>query len=178
MKKHRLDARMIAIMGLLIALMVTLSRLVGIETPFIKISVTFIPQVIMGILFGPFWSGIGAVLADLVGMALFSKSAFFIGFTLNAFIEGAIYGFFFYRKEITWKNAILATLSVTLIINLFLTPLWLALMYHVPLFSWVVWAPRLLKTVIWLPIQSIAIYYVGRSIPYKKILRSLAIHAK
>lgn len=122
MKKHRLDARMIAIMGLLIALMVTLSRLVAIETPFIKISVTFIPQVIMGILFGPFWSGIGAVLADLVGMALFSKSAFFIGFTLNAFIEGAIYGFFFYRKEITWKNAILATLSVTLIINLFLTP--------------------------------------------------------
>lgn len=119
MKKHRLDARMIAIMGLLIALMVTLSRLVAIETPFIKISVTFIPQVIMGILFGPFWSGIGAVLADLVGMALFSKSAFFIGFTLNAFIEGAIYGFFFYRKEITWKNAILATLSVTLIINLF-----------------------------------------------------------
>ena len=127
MKKHRLDARMIAIMGLLIALMVTLSRLVAIETPFIKISVTFIPQVIMGILFGPFWSGIGAVLADLVGMALFSKSTFFIGFTLNAFIEGAIYGFFFYRKEITWKNAILATLSVTLIINLFLTPLWLAL---------------------------------------------------
>ena len=178
MKKHRLDARMIAIMGLLIALMVTLSRLVAIETPFIKISVTFIPQVIMGILFGPFWSGIGAVLADLVGMALFSKSTFFIGFTLNAFIEGAIYGFFFYRKEITWKNAILATLSVTLIINLFLTTLWLALMYHVPLFSWVVWAPRLLKTVIWLPIQSIAIYYVGRSIPYKKILRSLAIHAK
>ena len=116
MKKHRLDARMIAIMGLLIALMVTLSRLVAIETPFIKISVTFIPQVIMGILFGPFWSGIGAVLADLVGMALFSKSTFFIGFTLNAFIEGAIYGFFFYRKEITWKNAILATLSVTLII--------------------------------------------------------------
>ncbi|OUK19466.1 folate ECF transporter, partial [Enterococcus faecium] len=57
-------------------------------------------------------------------------------------------------------------------------PLWLALMYHGPLFSWVVWAPRLLKTVIWLPIQSIAIYYVGRSIPYKKILRSLAIHAK
>ena len=54
MKKHRLDARMIAIMGLLIALMVTLSRLVAIETPFIKISVTFIPQVIMGILFGPF----------------------------------------------------------------------------------------------------------------------------
>ena len=74
MKKNRLDARMIAIMGLLIALMVTLSRLVSIETPFVKISVTFIPQMIMGILFGPFWSGIGGVLADLVGMALFYGS--------------------------------------------------------------------------------------------------------
>ena len=178
MKKNRLDARMIAIMGLLIALMVTLSRLVSIETPIVKISVTFIPQMIMGILFGPFWSGIGGVLADLVGMALFSKTAFFIGFTLNAFIEGAIYGFFFYRKEITWKNSLLATLSVTLIINLLLTPLWLAMMYHVPLFSWIVWAPRLLKTVVWIPIQTIAMYYVGRSIPYKKILRSMTLHAK
>ncbi|MEN2267918.1 folate family ECF transporter S component, partial [Enterococcus faecium] len=36
MKKHRLDARMIVIMGLLIALMVTLSPLVAIQTPFIK----------------------------------------------------------------------------------------------------------------------------------------------
>lgn len=57
MKKHRLDARMIAIMGLLIALMVTLSRLVAIETPFIKISVTFIPQVIMGIFLVLFGQG-------------------------------------------------------------------------------------------------------------------------
>ncbi|MEY8445869.1 folate family ECF transporter S component [Enterococcus ratti] len=178
MNKNRLDARMIATMGLLIALMVALSRLVAIETPFIKVSVTFIPQMVMGILFGPLWSGLGGVLADLVGMALFSKTAFFIGFTLNAFIEGAIYGFFFYRKEITWKKSLLATLSVTLLINLILTPLWLAMMYHVPLFSWVVWAPRLLKTVIWIPIQTIAMYYVGRSIPYKKILKNLTIRAK
>ena len=87
MKKNRLDARMIAIMGLLIALMVTLSRLVSIETPFVKISVTFIPQMIMGILFGPFWSGIGGVLADLVGMALFSKTAFFIGDRLSLLLR-------------------------------------------------------------------------------------------
>ncbi len=43
------------------------------------------------------------VLADLVGMALFSKTAFFIGFTLNAFIEGAIYGFFFIEKRLLGK---------------------------------------------------------------------------
>ncbi|MGM9902850.1 membrane protein [Enterococcus sp. 10A9_DIV0425] len=178
MKKNRLDARMIAIMGLLIALMVTLSRLVAFETPFLKVSMTFVPQVIMGILFGPFWTGIGSVLADIVGMALFPKSLFFIGFTLNAFIEGAIYGFFFYRKEVTWKNSILATLSVTVIISLILTPLWLALMYQVPLLNLAFWLPRLIKAVVWLPIQSATIYVVGRTIPYKRILKSLTIHTK
>lgn len=177
MKKNRLDARMITVMGLLIALMVTLSRLVSFETPLLKISVTFIPQVIMGILFGPFWTGIGSVLADIVGMALFPKSVFFIGFTLNAFIEGAIYGFFFYRKEITWKNAILATLSVTVIVSLILTPLWLVIMYQVPM-NWVFWGPRLLKAIIWLPIQSTMIYVIGRAMPYKRILRSLTTHTK
>ena len=124
----------------------------------------------MGILFGPFWAGIGGVLADLAGMALFAKATFFIGFTLNAFIEGAIYGFFFYRKEITWKRSFFAVLAVTIVINLVLTPLWLALLYHVPLFSWVVWAPRLLKTVIWFPIQVALTYFVGVGIPYKRLL--------
>lgn len=168
--KNKLNARSIAIMGLLIALTVTLSRLVSIETAFLKVSVAFIPEVIMGVLFGPFWTGIGCVLADLVGMALFAKAGFFIGFTLNAFIEGAIFGYFFYQKEITWKRAILATLTVTLVINLLLTPLWLAVMYKVPLFSWLVWGPRLLKTVVWFPIQVALTYLVGVSIPYKRLL--------
>lgn len=175
MIKNRLDVRMIAVMSLLIALMVTLSRILSIETPFIKISATFIPQMVMGILFGPFWAGIGSVIADFVGMALFPKSAFFIGFTLNAFIEGAIYGFFFYRKEITWKRAIYATLSLTVIINLFLTPLWLGIMYKIPLDNWVFWAPRLIKTVFWVPIQIVVTYIIGWNLlyRYKKILKNL-----
>lgn len=168
--KKKLNARSIAVMGLLIALSITLSRLFSIETTFLKVNLAFVAQVIMGMLFGPFWTGIGGVLADFVGMALFAKATFFIGFTLNAFIEGAIYGFFFYQKEMTWKRAISATLAVTIVINLILTPIWLAMLYHVPLFSSVVWVPRLVKTVIWLPIQSALTYFVGISIPFKKIL--------
>lgn len=164
---------MIATMGLLIALMVTLSRVIAVETTFFKLSVTFIPEVIMGLLFGPFWTGIGMVLADFIGMALFAKSAFFIGFTFNAFISGVIYGWFFYRKEITWKNSFLSALVVTVLISLCLTPLWLAIMYKVPLFSWVIWGPRLVKAVIWIPFQTIITYVIGRSVPYKKILRRL-----
>lgn len=167
----KLNTRGIALMGLLIALMVTLSRLVAFETTFLKVSVTFIPEVIMAMLFGPVWAGIGAVLADLVGMALFAKAAFFIGFTFNAFLGGWIYGFFFYKKPITWKNTIMAVLLVTVLINLILTPIWLAMLYKVPLFSWVVWAPRLLKTVVWTPIQIILTYWTCKATPLERVLR-------
>ena len=152
MKKH-LDARSITTMALLIAMMVTLSRILGIETQFLKVSFTFIPEIIMGMLFGPFWTGIGSVIADFVGMSLFAKAPFFIGFTINAFLEGAIYGYFFYKNEM---------------INLILTPLWLAMMYHVPLNSWLIWAPRLIKTAIWIPIQAVITYFLGGVLPYKQ----------
>ena len=162
MKKH-LDARSITTMALLIAMMVTLSRILGIETQFLKVSFTFIPEIIMGMLFGPFWTGIGSVIADFVGMSLFAKAPFFIGFTINAFLEGAIYGYFFYKKEITWKNSIQSVLVTTI-----LTPLWLAMMYHVPLNSWLIWAPRLIKTAIWIPIQAVITYFLGGVLPYKQ----------
>jgi ECF transporter S component (folate family) len=96
---------------------------------------------------------------------------------LNAFIGGAIYGFFFYNKEVTWKNAILCTLTNTIIISLILTPIWLAIMYNQPLTSWVIWAPRLIKSVIMLPVQSAMIYFVGRVLPMKRLTKNLKFTA-
>ncbi|GCF93512.1 folate ECF transporter [Enterococcus florum] len=175
--KKKMDARSITTMALLIALMVTLSRVLGIETQFLKVSFTFVPEIIMGMLFGPLWSGIGAVVADFVGMALLPKAPFFIGFTLNAFLEGAIYGYFFYKKEITWKNSIQSVLVVNVLINLILTPLWLAIMYSVPLNSWIIWAPRLIKAVIWIPVQSIMTYFLGSVLPYKRWVSHFKAHS-
>lgn len=175
--KRKVNAHMITTMGLLIALMVVLSRIIGFESQYLKITFTFIPEMVMGMLFGPFWTGMGAVIADLIGMALFAKSTFFIGFTLNAFIGGAIYGYFFYNKEVTWKNAILSTLTNTVVIGLILTPLWLAIMYNQPLTSWIIWAPRLIKSVIMLPVQSAMIYFVGRVLPMKRLTKNLKFTA-
>lgn len=176
MKKH-LDARSITTMALLIAMMVVMSRLFGIETQFLKVSFTFVPEMIMGMFFGPLWTGIGMMIADLVGMSLFAKAPFFIGFTINAFLEGAIYGFFFYKKEITWKNAIGSVLVTTVVINLILTPLWLAMLYQVPLTSWAIWTPRLIKSIIWVPLQSITTYFLGTVLPYKQWLARFTLHS-
>lgn len=125
----------------------------------------------MAALFGPFWTAVGAGVADVIGMTLLAKAPFFIGFTLNAMLGGAIYGFFFYKKEITLLNSFLAVLTITVVINLMLTPLWLSYMYSIPLDSWVLWSQRLLKSVIMLPIQTMIIYVVGRAIPYRRLAK-------
>lgn len=168
--KRKLDTRALTMMGLLISLIVVFTRFLSIETQFLRISLTFIPESLMAILFGPFWTGIGAALADTVGMLLFPKGPYFPGFTLNAFIAGAIYGFFYYKKELTWRRVTMATFLVTVIVHLILTPLWLSLLYGIDLsiFAW--WVPRIIKSVVFFPIQIISTYYLGNKIPYKQFL--------
>ncbi|MBM7689567.1 hypothetical protein IGJ55_000712 [Enterococcus sp. AZ170] len=178
MNKTKIETRIITLMSLLIALMVVFTRFISFETQFLRISFTFIPESLMGILFGPFWTGIGSAVADTVGMLLFPKGPYFPGFTLNAFISGAIYGFFYYKKELTWKRVFLATSLVTLIIHMFLTPLWLGLMYGVDLSNLAWWIPRIVKNIVFLPIQVVATYYLGNKIPYKQILNKSLINLK
>ncbi len=175
MNTKKLNARMIALMGILIALIAILGKMLGIETQFLTISFSFVPTMIMGMLFGPLWTGIGCVLADFLGMALFAKSSFFIGFTFNAFLAGAIYGWFFYQKPVTLKRALGCVLTITLVINLCLTPIWLSIMYGQPLFSWVIWGPRLIKTAIFFPIQTGLVYFFGSVTTLDRIVRRAAI---
>ncbi|OTN76655.1 hypothetical protein A5886_001733 [Enterococcus sp. 8G7_MSG3316] len=165
--KRKVDAHMIATMGLLIALMVVLSQILGFETPYIKLTFSFIPQMLMAILFGPFWTGVGAALADIIGMMIFPKSAYFFGFTINAFLGGVIYGYFFYKKEITLKRSLIVVILSTLLISFILTPIWLSIMLDIPLTSWAIWSARLIRGAIMVPIQSALLCIVGRALPYK-----------
>ena len=171
--KQKLTTQSLATMGLLIAMIVVLSRVLGIETTFLKISFQFVPEMIMGMLFGPFWTAIGASVADVIGMAILAKAPYFVGFTINAAIGGALYGWFFYQKEVTLSRAFLVTLLNTLLITLALTPLWLHLMYQMPL-NWAFWSLRLAKAVIFLPVQTGLIYATGKALPHCRIRATLA----
>lgn len=171
--KQKLTTQSLATMGLLIAMIVVLSRVLGIETTFLKISFQFVPEMIMGMLFGPFWTAIGAGIADVIGMAILAKAPYFVGFTINVAIGGALYGWFFYQKEVTLRRAFLVTLLNTLLITLCLTPLWLHVMYQMPL-NWAFWSLRLGKAVIFLPVQTFLIYATGRALPYKRLAKRFA----
>ncbi|WP_321388599.1 folate family ECF transporter S component [uncultured Enterococcus sp.] len=180
MKKRVLETRKLTVLALLIAVIVVFTRFFSYETQDLRVSLTFIPEALMAMLFGPFWSGIGSAIADGVGVILFPKTGgYFPGFTLNAFIAGAIYGFFYYKKELTWFRVIMATLLVTIINHFILTPLWLSLMYGIDLsiIGW--WIPRIIKNVIFFPIQVVGTYYIGAKLPYKQLLSKLTpVHNK
>ncbi|WP_429976189.1 folate family ECF transporter S component [Enterococcus sp. DIV0086] len=165
----KLNVHAMTTISLLIALMVILSQVFGFETQLIKITFDFIPEVVMASLFGPFWTGVGASIADIIGNTLLGKAPFFIGFTLNAFIGGWVYGFFFYKKSVTLKNAFFCVLVNTLVISLFLTLLWLSIMYGILFTDEKLWAIRLTKAAVMLPIQTILIFFFGNAIPIRVI---------
>lgn len=157
MKKNSFTTQLV-VMALLIALEIILTRFLSIETPTLRIGFGFLPVAIMAILYGPWWTGAAGVISDLVGMMLMPKAAFFPGFTLTAFLTGAIFGLILYKKQITWKRTLIAVLTVNIICSLGLDTLWLSMMYGD---SFLVLLPaRLVKTAIMIPLQTILIYSV------------------
>ena len=99
-----------------------------IQTDFVRISFGFIPLSLSSMLFGPVLGGICGVLSDLLGMIIAPKGAYFPGFTLSAFLTGAIYGVFLYRKPKNMVRISLAVLCVSIFVNLGLNTYWLTIL--------------------------------------------------
>ena len=153
--------KMLTTMSLLIATEIILTRFFSINTGIIRIGFGFLPIAIMAVMYGPIRAGSGAVVANLLGVALF-PSAFFPGFTLTAFLTGVVYGLVLYNRRKSMLRVIVAVLIVTIILNLGLDTLWLLIMggtLNVEGFlAIVLW--RILRTLIMTPIQIILILAV------------------
>ena len=124
-------------MGLLIALEVILNRFASINLWNLKIGFAFAPVMLAGMLLGPVKAGIVGVVSDLIGSLLFPSGAFFPGFALSAFIRGVLYGAVLYKKS-TILNVTIAALINQFVISLFVTSLWLSILYGSPYWPLVV----------------------------------------
>lgn len=149
-------------MALMIALEIICTRFLAIETPIIRIGFGFIPVAMAGVMFGPLLGGSVGVLADILGMIIFPKGAYFPGFTLSAFVGAAIYGFFFYNKEVSLKRVILAVGIITLVVNLTMNTIWLTIITGKAAKALLI--PRFIKEVTMFPIHTVLIYTVWRLI--------------
>ncbi|HYF75033.1 MAG TPA: folate family ECF transporter S component [Candidatus Nitrosocosmicus sp.] len=154
--------RIIAFVGLLVSIEIIFTRFLSFQTPIIRIGFGFIPVAFSAIMFGPLIGGLTGALADVLGMIIFPKSAYFPGFTLSAFLSGAIYGIFLYRKPVNIVNVSKSVVLITLLVDLGLNTLWLSMITGNAAVALLV--PRIYKSLIMLPIQVALIQVLWRYI--------------
>ena len=165
------NTRKLVILSFLTALTIVLARFLSFQVQILRISLEFIPIMIAAIIFGPIAGGIVGAVADLIGFMIFPAGTFFPGFTISAFSTGLIYGFFFYKKEITWFRAITGTLVKLLIVDLLMVGTWLIILYKIPLAALI--PTRLLKIAVMLVVETLFVYFGVR--PLLSRLSSLSM---
>lgn len=158
--------------ALLIALHTVLAFALSLQiTPSMRISVSFLANVIIGALFGPVIGFVSAAAGDLIQFVIKPTGAFFPGWTLSAALAGMIYGFFFYKRLPAGKKAgrnvvvadlrfllrcIIAITIDMLLVNILLGTYWCSLMYGKGF--WFYLSARFVKNVVQLPINILLTY--------------------
>lgn len=148
----------------LVALFIVLARFASIQTQWLVISTSFIPMMMAAIWLGPKYSTMVGILGDLIGALLFPFGTYFPGFTVSSAISGLIYGIFLYqnpeKEEIkNWKfvlRLVLSSAFVLGIVNIFLTSLWLHILYQKAYFAII--STRIVAQIVMFPIQIITIF--------------------
>lgn len=154
-------------MGLLISMEIVLTRFFSIQTPIVRIGFGFIPIMIASVMFGPVLGGLTGAFSDILGMMLFPKGTYFPGFTLSAFISGMIYGIILYRSPKNMLRIIIAVSIVVIVVDLGLNTYWLSIITGKGVVA--LFVPRLIKSIIMLPIQSLLIFSCLKFIPQKNL---------
>lgn len=161
MKKNRniFDAKTIAVMSVLIAMEIVLSRFLSIAAWNMKIGFSFVALALAGMLLGPVKGGIVGALSDFIGAILFPIGAYFPGFTLTSFLMGLTFGVFLYKKQ----NPVKITAAVVinqLVLSFLLNTLWISILYGSPYGPLLI--TRIWQTAVLVPMQLLVILVISK----------------
>lgn len=151
----------VIVVALFMAIEIILTRFLSINTPIIRIGFGFVPVALVAIMYGPLWAAFGYAAGDIIGAIVFpTTGAYFPGFTLTAFLTGLTFGIFLYKKPVTWKTVLPASLIICLVLNLGLDTVWLYIILNQGV--WALIPARLLKSLIMIPIHVIVIPFLWK----------------
>ena len=122
---------MIVTLGLLVALHIILSRFLSVNAWNMKIGFAFVAVFVGAYLYGPVAGAIVGGLGDFLGAILFPIGAYFPGFTLNCALTGVVMGLLLFKKQ-TPLRVVLTVLIDQLVISMWITPLWISILYGAP----------------------------------------------
>lgn len=129
--QKKLTVKNIAVMGLMIALQIVLSRFLSIQTWNLKISFGFLPIVITAVLLGPLEAGMVGAFADFLGTIMFPVGPYFPGLTLTALLTGIVWGVFLY-KRVTLPRIIFSAAINNFVMSMLLNGYWISILYGSP----------------------------------------------
>ena len=123
------NPRTLALAAMLSAVNLALNQFSIPVSAYLEISFDFLASAAAGYLCGPWVAAMSGVATDLLGYVLRPNGPYFPGFTLSALLLGIVYGLWYYRRPVQLRRVIACKLTVTVLFNFFLTPLWLHIMY-------------------------------------------------
>ncbi len=124
----KLDTYNLVTMAMLVAMQIIFSRFLSFQAYNMRIGFSFVALAMAGMLLGPVRAGLVGMVADILGLFLFSGSTFNPGITFTTTCVGILFGVFLYKKP-TVIRCITATIIHQLLLSLCMNSLWLALMY-------------------------------------------------
>ena len=163
----KISTRLLTALSLLAAMNVVFARFLSIQAWNVRIGFSFLPIALAGMLFGPLPAAIVGAVGDVVGAILFPTGAYFPGFTLTAFINGAIFGLCLYKKR-GGLNIIAAVLLNQIVCSLLLNSLWISVLYGSPFLPLL--GTRAIQCAIVAPVQLITLFVLAKAYPRLKPL--------
>lgn len=156
-KTKKIDLQSLVFLALLVAINIVLQK-ISFGPATLKVGLGFVGNIMLGYYFGAIWGGFGALISDLLSSAIFGvEGGFFPGFTLSAILAVVIYGLFLYYKPVKLWRVGIATILVTIIVNILLNTYWLHILYGINLK--VAFLQRIIKELI-VPWLQIVIGYI------------------
>lgn len=157
----RLRTKQLAMLGILIALQLVISRF-SLGTATLKVGFTFLIVGMIAKWYGPAWGMLVAIFTDVIG-SLLNGYGYFWGFTLSAALAAAIYGFSFYKQQtLSWLRIIITVSIVLVVVNVLCNTLWVVIIGNIhnnETIMSLLWV-RVIKQLVFLPIQSILLYFL------------------
>ncbi len=114
--------RTLTVTGMMMALALVIRTLAIQVTPDIRISLAFLPIIVIAILYGPTVAGMSSVAVDFLGYIISDAKIREYSLLLACvhIIAGVIYGLFLYRKEMNFLRIVFSRVVVVLICDMLL----------------------------------------------------------
>lgn len=121
------NAKIMSLISVFIVMSIISSKFLSIHFITMKTGVTFIVSALTCAIFGSVIFIISVIVEDFIGNAFFSSAGgFYFPFVITRIVTALVYSYFFYRKDITKKNILIAVFVNSLLTSVFLNTLWVS----------------------------------------------------